>query len=133
MQESKLKPVSTGISKLSYKDNFQIQKNIKKTELKNLSEKNINKGIDLNTAVSGEAVVYTIQIAAYKNLKDALKLVESLKKKGYTAYRTMGKKGNKVWHRVRIGSFMDRKKAKQFEKQLESNKFKGIIVRKDQK
>ncbi len=126
--ESDLKPVNGKITALSLKNNFHIPKKIKKSEQINSSYKNIKHGEDFNADASDETVVYTIQIAAYRNLNDALKLMENLKKKGYTAYRTMGKKGDKLWHRVRIGSFVNRKKAMQFEKQLESKQLKGIIV-----
>ncbi len=129
-----LKPVKSKITELSLKKNIQIQEKIKKKKQINPGQigsgyKKIKRNADFNSAVSDKIGVYTIQVAAYRNLNDALKLMENLKKKGYTAYRTMGKKGDKIWYRVRIGSFMDRKKAMQFEKQLESNQLKGIIVR----
>ncbi len=127
-QTSDLKPVNVRTKALSFKNDVHIPKKIKKSGQINSSYKNIKHGEDFNAAVPDETVVYTIQIAAYRNLNDALKLMENLKKKGYTAYRTMGKKGDKIWHRVRIGSFMNSKKAMQFEKQLESKQLKGIIV-----
>lgn len=74
-------------------------------------------------------MAYTIQIAAYRNLNDALKLMASLKDRGYTPYRTIGKTGNKIWHRVRLGSFKDMASAKKTEKKLESVSIKGIIIK----
>ncbi len=109
--------INSGYKNIKHGDGFNIVKH----------------GDGLNTAVSDDAVVYTIQIAACRDLNDAVKLMENLKEKGYTAYRTMGEKDGKIWHRVRIGSFMNRKKAMQFEKQLESKQLKGIIVRKSKK
>lgn len=74
-------------------------------------------------------MAYTIQIAAYRNLNDALKLMASLKDRGYTPYRTIGKTGNTIWHRVRIGSFKDMASAKETAKKLESVGIKGIIIK----
>ncbi len=88
-------------------------------------------GAKSRPAVSENAIVYTIQIAACRNLNDALNLIKFLKQKGYTAYRTVGRTGGRTWHRVRIGFFKDRKKAMNFQKKLESDKIKGIILQKD--
>ena len=82
---------------------------------------------------SSPVKTYTIQIAAYRNLTDALKLIKYFKIKGYNAYRTMGRTGNKIWHRVRIGSFRDMDSAKRTEKKLESINIKGIIIQIDQR
>ena len=79
-----------------------------------------------------EAVgVYTIQIAAYKELKDAKELMDKLRAKGFQSYRTMGRVGDDIWHRVRTGSFKDTASAKQVMQRLNKKRFKGMIIRKE--
>ncbi|MBI9093038.1 MAG: SPOR domain-containing protein [Desulfobacterium sp.] len=75
--------------------------------------------------------VYTIQIAAYKELKDALELMERLRVKGVQPYRTMGRVGDDIWHRVRTGSFKDVASAKQVMQRLNQKRFKGMIIKKE--
>ncbi len=75
--------------------------------------------------------VYTIQIAAYKELKDALGLMDRLRAKGIQPYRTMGRVGDVIWHRVRTGSFKDMASAKQVMQRLNQNRFKGTIIKKE--
>ncbi|MCP4116449.1 MAG: SPOR domain-containing protein [Desulfobacteraceae bacterium] len=75
--------------------------------------------------------VYTIQIAAYKELKDAKELMDRLRAKGFKSYRTMGRVGNDIWHRVRTGSFKDMASAKQGIQRLGKKRFKGMIIRKE--
>lgn len=62
---------------------------------------------------------YTIQVASYKNEKDAENHVSSLKSKGYGAFylKTMIK--NQFWYRVSVGVFPIRKSALEFQEELE--------------
>jgi cell division protein FtsN len=49
---------------------------------------------------------YSIQVVSSKDRSEADKLVEKLKKKGYSAYRVEARLQNGgIWHRVRIGPF----------------------------
>ena len=49
---------------------------------------------------------YAIQVAAFKSAGEADKLVDELKKKGFSAYRAIGKvPGQGIWYRVRVGEF----------------------------
>ncbi|MBN1930819.1 MAG: SPOR domain-containing protein [Desulfobacterales bacterium] len=71
----------------------------------------------------------TIQVASLKNLKVADQMVARLKKKGYSAYRTIAKipgKGN--WYRIRIGYFKNIAEAQSIFNQLKKEKFKPIFV-----
>jgi len=74
---------------------------------------------------------YTIQIAAYKSLADAVQQMKALKSKGFTTYRTMGKTGNTIWHRVRAGSFESRKAAEKALQKLNNARVKGMIIKKE--
>ena len=74
---------------------------------------------------------YTIQIAAYKELKDAQELMGKLREKGFQSYRTMGQVGDDIWHRVRTGSFKDTASAKQVLQRLNKKRFKGMIIKKE--
>jgi len=55
---------------------------------------------------------YTIQVAAFKDSKDADKLVAELKQKGFPAYRAIGKvPGQGIWYRVRVGDYTSKTEA----------------------
>ncbi len=71
---------------------------------------------------------YAIQVAAFKNMKDAIGQVETLRARGFTTYRTMGSVGNVIWHRVRIGPFSDKKKAQTVLKGLKGEGFNAMIL-----
>ncbi len=71
----------------------------------------------------------TIQVAAFNDQKLAVRMVEELKKKGYHAYRIIGKTPGKViWHKVRIGYFKNRAKAEATLIRLKKDKINAIIV-----
>lgn len=74
---------------------------------------------------------YTIQIAAYKDLKEVLKQIGELELKGYPSYRSMVKAGDYIWHRVRIGLFKNIEDAERTLKMLEKDNIKGFIVTRD--
>jgi len=81
--------------------------------------------------LSSEDGAYTIQIAAYRELKDAMEQMVKLNAKGYSTHRTMGRVGKDIWHRVRIGSFKDIATAKENLKNLEKDSIKGMIIKKE--
>ena len=62
-----------------------------------------------------ENVVYTIQVASFKDKIRADQSITELKDKGYDAYsipRNLGEKG--TWHRVYVGQFTTKEQAKEF-------------------
>jgi cell division septation protein DedD len=74
--------------------------------------------------------VYTVQAASVKNAKDADRLVTKLKKKGFPAYRTLGKVPKKgIWFRIRIGKYNSRAEAKKTLNKLKKLGLKPIIVK----
>ena len=76
--------------------------------------------------------VYTIQAAAVKKMEDADRLVAKLKKKGYPAYRAIGKVPEKgIWFRVRIGKYQSRSEAQKTQQKLRKLGLKPIIVKQD--
>ena len=71
----------------------------------------------------------TIQVASFKDPNVADKMVEELKKKGYPAYRSLGKiPGKGIWYRVRIGYFSSKSEAGNMLKMLKKNKLNAILV-----
>jgi cell division protein FtsN len=74
---------------------------------------------------------YTIQIAAFKDMKTAFEKIASLKAKGYTAYRTLGKVQSETWHRIRIGHFSDTEVARKYLRKLKHDNINGIIIKQD--
>ena len=82
-----------------------------------------------NTKTSGKT--YTIQAASVKLVSDADQLVASLKKKGYPAYRAIGKiPGKGIWYRVRIGEYSSRADAGRMLKKLKKEGMKPIVIEK---
>jgi cell division septation protein DedD len=83
---------------------------------------NLTKTADVNNK-------FTIQIASLKNSAAADKMVAKLKKRGYPAYRSIGKIPDKgIWYRVRVGYFKTRAEARGTVKQLKNEKIEAIIV-----
>lgn len=72
---------------------------------------------------------YTIQAAAVRDARDADRLIQKLKKRGYPAYRAIGKvPGKGIWFRVRIGSYKSKSKARPVLNQLKKDGLKPILV-----
>ncbi len=72
---------------------------------------------------------FTIQVAALKDPKVADNLVAKFKKKGYPAYRSIGKiPGKGIFYRIRIGSFKNRADAGSTFNRLKKENIKAIIV-----
>jgi DedD protein len=73
--------------------------------------------------------VLTIQVASFKNKKDADLMISRMKKKGYRAYRALGIiPGKGVWYRVRVGHFSSKQEARKVVTRLEKENIKPIIV-----
>lgn len=62
---------------------------------------------------------YTIQVAAYRNVKDAEIQMGMLEKRGFTGYKVKGMKKGVVWYRVRFGAFKTFGAAAEMQKKLE--------------
>ena len=74
---------------------------------------------------------YTIQAASVKDAKDADRLVAKLKKKGFYAYRAIGKvPGKGIWYRVRVGEYKSRAAARHTFNKLKKTGLKPIVVEK---
>jgi len=74
---------------------------------------------------------YTIQAVSVKDARDADRLVAELKKKGFHAYRAIGKvPGQGIWYRVRIGDYKSRASARHTLNQLKKAGLKPIVVEK---
>ncbi|RZB37169.1 MAG: hypothetical protein SRB2_01438 [Desulfobacteraceae bacterium Eth-SRB2] len=72
---------------------------------------------------------FTIQVAALKDSKIADNMVAEFKKRGYPAYRSMGKiPGKGIFYRIRIGSFKNRADADIMLNRLEKENIKANIV-----
>ena len=74
---------------------------------------------------------YTIQAASVKDARDADRLVAALKKKGFQAYRAIGKvPGKGIWYRVRIGEYTSRTSARHTLNRLKKIGLKPLVVEK---
>ena len=73
--------------------------------------------------------LYTVQVAAVKVAKDADRLVEQLKNKGFPAYRVIGKVQNQgIWFRVRVGKYNTKSEALSMKQKLTKAGMKPIVV-----
>ena len=73
--------------------------------------------------------ILTIQVASFKDSKDADELVAKLGKKGYPAYRTSSNIPDRgIWHRVRTGYFEDKTEAGSTLNKLKKEKYSPILV-----
>lgn len=74
---------------------------------------------------------YTVQAASVKDIKEADRLVEKLKKAGYPAYREIGKvKGKGIWFRIRIGQYKGKAEAMAVMDKLKKDGMKPMLVMK---
>ncbi|MBU8849983.1 MAG: SPOR domain-containing protein [Desulfobacterales bacterium] len=80
------------------------------------------------TSKTGE---YTIQIAAYKNFKDAVSHMAMLEKKGFSSYRVKGQKEGVTWYRIRTGFFATHDEAKKNKEKLDKAGIKSMIIKRD--
>jgi len=72
---------------------------------------------------------YTVQVAAFRDLESADKLVAALRGKGYPAYQLRIENAAKeAWFRVRVGAFDNRPAADATLKKLQGEKFKAVLV-----
>lgn len=72
---------------------------------------------------------YTIQMAAFKNVKDAVAQMVVFKKKGFDSYRVTGEKNGVTWYRIRTGSFTTYDAAKKFNEKLNKAKINSMIIK----
>ena len=108
--------------KSKVKDNRFNQEKAVALESKKTDKKAVEKIRESKTAL-------TVQVASFKNKKDADLMVLRMKKKGYRAYRALGVvPGKGLWYRVRVGHFSNRQEARKMATRLEKENIKSIIV-----
>jgi len=108
----------------------------KKISKKTVSDKNknsdesIRKGNALyQKKISDRTFNLTIQVASFKNRKDADRLVAKLKKRKYPAYSAIGAiPGKGIWYRVRIGYFKTRAGATHMLDRLKQENRKAFLI-----
>ena len=72
---------------------------------------------------------FTIQVASLKDSKNADNMVAKFKKRGYPAYKSIGKiPGKGIFYRIRIGYFKNRAQAGSTFNRLKKERIKAIIV-----
>ena len=100
-----------------------------KTAATSQKKKSTNEKLAVVEKTHAAGPVYTIQAASVKTVKDADQLVQKLKKRGYPAYRAIGKiPGKGIWFRVRIGEYKNKTEALGVMKKLKKDGYKPILV-----
>jgi cell division protein FtsN len=74
---------------------------------------------------------YTIQIAAYKEFRDAVSQMAILEKNGFSSYRVKSQKEGVTWYRVRTGSFTTWDEARKIKEKLKKAKINSMIIKKE--
>lgn len=129
-------PVKTSRKKLTFKK----EANKAKTGTKDLKPAQIKiKPLSLKNNKSSEQLTdkkilkgkYTIQVAAYKEFKDAVTQMTILEEKGFSSYRVKGQKEGVTWYRVRTGSFASYDEAKKVKEKLKKAKINSMIIKKE--
>ena len=72
---------------------------------------------------------YTLQVRAFRELKDAMSLGENLNREGYQSYVVKSEiEGKGLWYRVRIGEFPSLKEATEFQTLFEESEQLSTFV-----
>ena len=74
---------------------------------------------------------YTVQVAAFRDFKDALREMASLESKGFDAYKTLLRTDEGTWHRVRTGFFETKSGALEYLEKLRKNDMDGMVIQKE--
>ena len=97
---------------------------------KSIPEKSATRPGPTEQAPSAVSNVYALQVASLKDPKIADKMVDQLRNKGYSAYRTTGIVPDKgTWYRVRIGGFKNTTEAQAALKKLKKEGLEAIMIR----
>jgi len=110
-------------------DMIPLKKSRKKLTFKKITQK-AKTDIGANDIPKIKQGKYTIQIAAYKEFKDAITQMALLEEKGFSSYRVKGGKDGAAWYRVRIGSFASRDEAQKIIEKLNIARIKAQVVEK---
>lgn len=112
-------PLKTSLKKQTFKQTF------KQTATRTKPD------IGAEDALKTDQGKYTLQIAAYKEFKDAVSQMADLEKKGFSSYRVRGQKQGVTWYRIRTGSFASFDEAEKFKEKLSKAKVNSMIITKD--
>ena len=85
--------------------------------------------IGANEPLKTDKGIYTIQIAAYKEFKDAISQMVLLDEKGFSSYREKGEKNGVAFYRVRTGSFANWEEAEKMKEKLNKARIKAQIIK----
>jgi len=110
-------------------DILPLKKSRKRLTFKKITQK-AKTDIGANGTPKIKQGKYTIQIAAYKEFKDAITQMALLEEKGFSSYRIKGGKDGATWYRVRIGSFSSWDEAQKIIEKLNIAGIKAQIVEK---
>ena len=89
--------------------------------------------IGVNEPIKTDNGIYTIQIAAYKEFKDAISQMALLDEKGFSSYCEKGEKNGVAFYRVRTGSFANWEEAEKMKEKLNKARIKAQIIKIAQK
>lgn len=83
----------------------------------------------MRTKNTTDPAQYTLQVRAFRELKDAMALGETLNREGYKSYVVKSEiEGKGLWYRVRIGEFPSLKEATEFQTVFEASESLSTFV-----
>ncbi len=104
----------------------------KKTAAKlSVPEKTVEKKKPVSRRKNAESEKpFTIQVAAFKDSGMADLLVDELKKKGFPAYKAVGKSSSRsIWYRVRVGHFQSKTQAAVMMNRLKKDSKQPMLIK----
>ncbi len=104
----------------------------KKLTFKKMTQK-VPADIGANEPLKTDKGIYTIQIAAFKEFKDAISQMALLDEKGFPSYREKSEKDGVTWYRVRTGSFANWEEAEKMKDKLNKARINAQIIKIDHK
>ncbi len=93
-------------------ETVQEETTIEPFPVESVGSEEISSPSDIDTSEFSKKQVYSIQVGAFANKRNAVSLVEKLKQKGYNSFiLKQSRPGGKILHKVLIGKFDRRKEA----------------------
>jgi len=120
-------PLKTSIKRRTFnKNNVKIISEYKTGNIPELKQNSSKKR--KSKVIQGK---YAVQIAAYKDFKDAVSQIAVLQKKGFSSYQIKRYTDGIVWYKVRSGNFISFDEAEKLKKKLKKVRINSLIIKLD--
>ncbi len=108
----------------------EVKKKVAEPEKSKAAEKKPVKKVKKRVIPLDRSKIFSLQVAALQNSKEAEKLVNRLLSKGYYCYKIEKKDpSGKVWFKVRVGQYADKEEASSTLLKLQDDDMDAFLVR----